>query len=302
MDRRPHRLVPRLAGNTITPELALEKRSRFGFGTFVALTMACAIALFVPGCTASGFRPTGAGPGPGAACDSCSAAEASPVASGRDAQAVAAAAAADGGQRSSNQPIMMDPARLAPQTVWNRGSGPNTNSPTSTETRSQAGAPAVNQGLILPNAASASASIGDNPAVKAILSRLEDLRGAWKQAIAEHAVDQAKALSEQLDSTEARLLAASAAVSGGAQTTNVYDLRGARVSQIVANGSKSGDGPGGAISAETGKVVGDSADKVVGATMMGPAEAPATGPPSGLSEPLPPLPPSPTTPAPELPK
>lgn len=281
--------VPSVVGHQLAPELAgAPPRAGVGWGTLITLLAVCALALLAPGCSSR--------PGPGATCDTCSTAEASPVASGEDAKAVAAAAAADGGQHAGSQPVMMDPARLAPQTVWNRGSGPNTNSPTSTETRSQAGAPAVNQGLILPNAATASASIGDNPAVKAILARLEDLRAAWKTAVERGQADLAKTISEQLDATEARLLAASSAASGGASTTNIYDLRGSRVSQIVANGSKSGDGPGGAISADTGKVVGDSADRVVGATMAGPAEPIPEGPASGL-----PVAPAPAAPA-EQPK
>ena len=224
------------------------------------------------------------GPAGTGECDACARAEVTPPAT--EGSGAAASAAADGGQRASNQPVMSDPARIQPQTVWNRGAGPNTNSPTSTDVRSQAGAPSVNQGLVLPTNAIASANAADSPAVKAVLERLADLRAAWKDAIARGAVDQAKALSDQMDVAEARLLSATASAGGG-QTTNVYDLRGARVSQIVANGSKSGDGPGGSISPDTATAVGGAADKVVDATMKGtPTEIPE-GPPSGLPAPTP---------------
>ena len=69
---------------------------------------------------------------------------------------------------------------------------------------------------------------------------------------------------------------------GAGGTTNVYDLRGARVSQIVANGSKSGDAPGGSIPADTATAVGAAADKVVDATMKGEPTVIPEGPPSGL--------------------
>lgn len=253
--------------------------------------LAALVAATLAGCTSAARRD----PGPGAACDECAVAEASPTVTGEDARAVSAAAAADGGQRAGSQPVQTDPGARGVNTVWNRGAGPNTNSPTTTETRSLAGAPAVNQGLILPNAASASAAIADNPAVKAILARLEILRVAWKEAVSRGDREGAKAIADQLDNAEGRLLAASASVAGGASTTNVYDLRGARVSQIVANGSKSGDGPGGAISADTGRVVSDGAAKTVESTMAGPDLAIPSGPVTGA-------PFAPVAPASELPR
>lgn len=246
----------------------------------IVLSAGALVLALASGC-ASGVRPTGrTGPAGDGSCDACTAAEVAPIARGDDARQAAAAAAATGGQEASNQPVMTDPARLQPQTVWNRGSGPNTNSPTSTDVRSQAGAPSVNQGLVLPTAATAHASVADNPAVRAVQERLADLRAAWKDAVARGAMDAAKALSEQMDTAEARLLSATAAAGGG-QVTNVYDLRGARVSQIVANGSKSGDGPGGAISPDTATAVGAATKDVVGSTMAGDTTIPA-GPPSGL--------------------
>lgn len=243
---------------------------------------ALAAALSLAGCT--GLTPGArTGPSGDGGCDGCALAEVQPTATGDHAGQATAAAAAAGGQRASNQPVMSDPARLQPQTVWNRGSGPNTNSPTTTDVRSQAGAPSVNQGLILPAQANAAANLADNPAVQAVQARLADLRAAWKDAVARGAMDTAAVLSAQLDTAEARLLAATASAGGGS-VTNVYDLRGSRVSQIVANGSKSGDGPGGAITPDTASAVGAATGDVLKSTMAGETTIPE-GPPSGLPTP-----------------
>lgn len=246
----------------------------------LSLSFAVLVAVGATACASGPRRLGGVGPGGDGSCDTCAATEVTPIANGDDARQAAAAAAATGGQEASNQPVMSDPVRLQPNTVWNRGAGPNTNSPTSTDVRSQAGAPSVNQGLVLPSSATASASVADNPAVKALLERLGDLRQAWKDAVGRGAMDTAATIGQAIDAAESRLLAASSAAGGGQHTT-IYDLRGARVSQIVANGSKSGDGPGGAITPDTATAVGAATKDVVGSTMAGDTTIPE-GPPSGL--------------------
>lgn len=244
------------------------------------LALAAALAAFVlPACTgALPSRYLGQN-GPGSAAD-CAPGEVpqSPA----DPAAPRVTAGADGGQKASSQPIQQDPGVRGVNTTWNRGSGPNTNSPTTTESRSQAGAPAVNQGLVIPTAASASANAADNPAVQAISARLSALRDAYATALSRGQTDVAREIALQMDAAEARLIAASVA-SGGGSVVNNYNFQNSRNSQIVANGSKSGDGPAGAIDAGTAAAVGKAADSAVRSTMNAPAE------------PLPP--PTPATPA-----
>ena len=187
----------------------------------------------------------------------------------------AAAAGARGGQEASNQPVQSDPGARGVHTTWNRGAGPVTANPVTTESRSQAGAPSVNQGLILPTSAFASAA--ESPAVKALLERAAVLRASLSDAIKRNDSLAIATLLGALDKIDERLITATAAATG--TVNNTYNLQGARVSQIVANGSKSGDGPGGAISPDTATAVGASADKVVGATMAGP-DAPVPAAPA----------------------
>lgn len=227
-----------------------------------ALVLAALLAAFVlPAC--AGFHGPRALNQPGPATD-CSVAP-DEVPATPDAQS-AAAAGARGGQEASNQPVQSDPGARGVHTTWNRGAGPVTANPVTTESRSQAGAPSVNQGLILPTSAFASAA--ESPAVKALLERAAVLRASLADAIKRNDSLAIATLLGALDKIDERLITATAAAGGS--TTNVYNLQGARVSQIVANGSKSGDGPGGAISPDTATAVGASADRVVGATMAGP--------------------------------
>lgn len=243
------------------------------------------LALVLSACTSALGRAGAPASGPGGTgeCDSCAQAEVSQPALAPG--GVAQAAAADGGQTASNQPTQRDPGARGIHTAINRGSGANTDSSVTSEVRSQAGAPSVNQGLILPTTATASASIADNPGVKAILSRLADLRAAWKDALARGNVELAGQLSTQIDTAEARLIAASAGASQGT-VYNVYDLRGSRNSQIVANGSKSGDGKGGAVDPEGADAIGRSAADVT-KNALGSEPAPV---PEGPASGLPPLP------------
>ena len=118
--------------------------------------------------------------------------------------------------------------------------------------------------------------------MKALLARADSLRAALADAIKRNDSLQIATLLGALDKIDERLVTATAAAGGS--TTNVYDLRGARVSQIVANGSKSGDGPGGAIAPDTAAAVGAAADKVVDATMRGEPTVIPEGPPSGTTE------------------
>lgn len=243
---------------------------------FPSLILAALFAAILPACSAAGFTGPRALNQPGPATDCATAANEVPEAPEASS---AAAAGARGGQEASNQPVQSDPGARGVNTTWNRGSGPNTNSPTTTETRSQAGAPSVNQGLILPTSAFANAA--ESPAVKALLARGETLRAALGDAIKRNDSLAIASITTALDRLDDRLVAATAAAGGS--TTNVYDLRGARVSQIVANGSKSGDGPGGSISPDTAAAVGSAADKVVDATMRGVPEVIPEGPATGTA-------------------
>jgi len=235
---------------------------------------AIASAVALTSCSAAGLHGPRWANQPGPSTDACGAPNEVPD---TPEAAAAAAAGARGGQEASNQPVQSDPGARGVNTVWNRGSGPNTNSPTTTESRSQAGAPSVNQGLILPTSAFASAA--ESPAVKALLARGETLRAALADAIKRNDAMAIASITTALDRLDDRLVAATAAA--GSPTTNVYDLRGARVSQIVANGSKSGDAPGGAIAPDTASAVGAAADRVVDATMRGTPETIPAGPPTG---------------------
>lgn len=307
MTKHPWRLVPSRDSLCIEPSIETRPPARRPAPAWASWLVVLALALaavFVPGC-ASGPRALGrTGPAGEGSCDRCALQETAPTVTAQDAASVAAAsAAARGGQEASNQPVMSDTARLQPATVWNRGSGPNSNSTASTDVRSQAGAPSVNQGLILPTSASAHAAVADNPGVKALVARLEDLRAAWRDAVKAGNQQLAASIDASIGAAEARLLAASTGASSGT-TWNVYDLRGSTNIQTVGNGSRSGDGPAGAMQPDAIAEFGKGAGGVVDAATKnrGPI---APGPVSGLP-PLPPAPeagaPTPAAPAPELPR
>lgn len=240
------------------------------------LSLVClSLIVQLAACAAGGFHGPKALNQPGPATDACSAPGEVPEAPEASS---AAAAGARGGQEASNQPVQSDPGARGTHVTWNRGAGPVTANPVTTESRSQAGAPSVNQGLILPTSAFASAA--ESPAVKALLERAAVLRASLSDAIKRNDSLAIATLLGALDKIDERLITATAAAGGS--TTNVYNLQGARVSQIVANGSKSGDGPGGAIAPDTAAAVGAAADKVVDATMRGVPETIPEGPPSGV--------------------
>lgn len=291
----PWRAARSADGLSVELELGEARRPSL-LSAVVVMAMAALIALFTPGC-ASGARGAGrTGPAGEGSCDQCALQEVAPAATAQDAATAAAAASARGGQEASNQPVMTDTVRLQPATVWNRGAGPNTNAPVSTDVRSQAGAPSVNQGLILPTSASAHAAIGDNPGVRAIVLRLEDLRAAWREAVSKGNVPLAAQLDQAIDATSARLLAASTGASSGT-TYNVYDLRGSTNIQTVGNGSRSGDGPAGAMQPEAIGAFGTGAAGVVESATKNRGAIPP-GPPSGLPAPAEPAAPA----APEVPR
>lgn len=243
------------------------------------------LALFFTACTMPGAG-VGAGRTRGPAVDDTSACgEVPPIPSVPD--GAAAAATAEGGQRASNQPVQMDPARIQPQTVWNRGAGPNTNSPTTSETRQLAGAPSVNQGLILPTSADARASAADNPAVAAITARLESLRRAYQQALDRGQAEAAAAISKSMDEAEVRLVSAVGAAAG--TTSNTYNLQNSVNTQTVANGATAG-GPGGDVGAPAPAA---ARARTLRAPGVAPIEMPAPPP-----EPITASPPTPALPAP----
>lgn len=142
-------------------------------------------------------------------------------------------ASASGGQRASNQPTQTDPGVRGTNTTWNRGSGPNTNSPTTTETRSQAGAPSVNQGLILPTEATVGG--GGSPAVTQAAENVRMLRTRLDRALETQAPN-TDAIAKMLSDAQSALASAEA----GSRPVVNYHLEHSVNSQTVANGSRSG--------------------------------------------------------------
>lgn len=213
--------------------------------------------------------------GPGAECDTCAGQEVAPAATGPFAQA--AGAAAEGGQRASNQPMMLDPARLAPVTNVNRGAGPLTASQANTEERSQAGAPSVTQGLVVPTSADARTGGGVSPVVASLQSYLDDLRASLKLALMDPAAPpgRVRELMDAINGTAG--LMAQAQASAQATTHNTYNFDGARIVQSVANGSNSGDGTT-AIDPAAAAAVGKPLEGAARSVMEAPGAAPA---PSG---------------------
>lgn len=246
----------------------MNTRSRFTF-----LSLAAALVLAAPALTACSssmgrLGPAGATAGPGTSCASADAEVAPPV---PGASSAAAAAAARSGQDASSQPVQTDPARIAPVTTWNRGSGANVNAGTSAENRSQAGAPAVNQGLVFPANAMANANSPQRAGVDALQEALRKLLEQYGKA--ENPTDRAQ-LWAAVDATMQRLEVATAGMAATGGTT--YNLQGARIVQVVANGSKSGDAPGDSLDPQNAKSIGEAAAKMIGNV----AGTPESGPPA----------------------
>lgn len=259
------------------------------------LALVAGIAL--PACS-SGLGTMAAGRGPGATCDPCSDVEAAPaVPPGQAGEVAQAAAAARSGQDASSQPVQTDPARIQPTVVWNRGSGPNVNAPASAENRSQAGAPAVNQGLVFPASAMASVDSPNARVLGTLQATLDRLMDAWT---AEKDPVLKAQLWASVDSTMNRL--AQAGSMGGAGQTSNYYFDGARIVQVVANGSKSGDGAGTAIDPSNAKNIGEATADMVRGVVTGedPAEL-RRGRDAAAGLPLTPAPPPAPAPAPGTP-
>lgn len=195
---------------------------------FWAVTAAILALLTLAACSS--------GPGPGAACDTCAVAEAS--ATGPFAEA--AAAAADGGQTASNQPIQQDPGARHVYTPVSRGTGNQSVTTTTNDPRSQAGAPSVNQGLILPTEANAATGGGVSPVVASLQGYIDDLRTQYKLAVMQGDHELEKRISDNIDRAISQMAQAQASTRG--VTNNTFNLQGSVNTQTVANGSNSGDG------------------------------------------------------------
>lgn len=198
-------------------------RFKFLFLIFAALAFA--------GCSTTG---------PGAACDPCATEEVSPSAEATGPLGQAAAASARGGQEASNQPVQSDPGARGVFTPISRGAGSQTATNTTNESRSQAGAPSVNQGVVLPTAADARTGGGVSPVVATLQGVVDDLRTQLKLAIMENNADKEARLTAALDRAISQM--AQAQASAQAQTVNNYHLENSVITQTVANGSASGDG------------------------------------------------------------
>ena len=241
--------------------------------------------LILAGCASSG---------PGVACSPCEQATAAADASGTSSQA--AAAAARGGQEASNNPQQGDNVPLKPLTVVSSGAGAATVNPTQTDTRSQAGAPSVNQGLVLPASADARTGGGVSPVVASLQSYIDDLRASLKMAMLDPTAppDKVNRIMEAINAAVGQM--AQAQASAQASTHNTFNLQGAVVTQTVANGSNSGDGQT-AIDPANAKALADGlleTVKAAGAARapLAPISAPAapdapSAPPAGAPQPEP---------------
>lgn len=235
-----------------------------------ALFLTLAAAAMLSAC--SSLNPTRSlGTGPGASCDTCATTEVAPALPPGTSGTLEAASARNG-QDASSQPVQTDPARIAPTTTLNRGSGPNVNAGVAQENRSQAGAPAVNQGLVFPASAMTSTDSPARAVVDSIQLTLRQLLEEHKAATDPSAKAQ---LWAAINTTMDRLAQATATAGHGGDT---YNLQGARIVQVVANGSKSGDAPGTAIDPENAKNIGAAAGDMVRNVLTGEGPAPAPEP------------------------
>jgi hypothetical protein len=187
---------------------------------------------------------------------------------------VSEAAAADGGQRSSNHPVQSDPGARGIHTVWTRG-GETTDSSSTIETRQQAGAPSVNQGLILPT--SAEAGGGGSQAVNEAAKTVASLRAALQLALAGNAPN-VDAISKMLSDAQTALANAEA----GARPVVTYNLQGSTSTQTVANGSAAGS-EGGSVSAPASRVRQPSGPSAPGAPAVIAPPEPAPAAPAAAS-------------------
>lgn len=191
------------------------------------------------------------GPGPGATgCDPCEAAAiAQPGAAG-------AAAAATGGQRSSQDPRATDTARISPNTVVGRGSGPTTSDVRSSEGRTVASGAGVTQGLQVPTSALAQAGARAVPQVvqqirsdiaamqadaRAILDDARCARAAGDPDAANALMQEYRELVRTISAMQDRLAVAE---SGSASRVYmIYNQQGQRVVQSVVSGTDAAPTP-----------------------------------------------------------
>lgn len=226
--------------------------------------------------------------GPGVECDPCAQAEASSGATAAAPFAQAAAASASGGQRASNQPTMTDPGARGVFTPVSRGAGSQTANQTTHEQRSQAGAPSVNLGLVLPTEASASAGGGVSPVVASLQSYIDDLRASLKLALMDPTTPQGRVqeLMAAINTAVGQMAQAQASTQGA--VTNHYHFTGARIVQSVANGSSAGDSPTTAIDPDAARAVGQPLSEATRAVMAGePPPEPVPAPDSPSPSPSP---------------
>lgn len=240
--------------------------------------------------------------GPGVGCDTCARTEAQPM---HDAwpypyapdAAASSSASATGGQRSASQPIQSDPTRITPLTTWNRGAGANTATNTVNDTRSQSGAPSVNQSLIADAVAGASSQAESagacgsgggyiSPAVVQIERTLDELREQLRLAATP---EERAPIREEIRHYLDRLVTASADTRKTVEIT--YHMEGQRVIQVVANGSKSGDPSGSAIDPEAATAIANAMSGAAqlnqGAPSVAPLDLPPPEPPvASMSAPL----------------
>lgn len=195
------------------------------YGTWAALVA----ALLLTGC----LTPR---PGPGADCDPCAQAEATPVGAGSS----AAAAAASGGQRANQAPFAEDTARLAPQTTIGRGQGATTSSSQDSESRHVASGGAQNLGVVLPTEANAATLGGVSPAVQEAAMTVKAARDAYQMAACSPTTttERLRFLAEQLSSAQAALNAAQAGSQVQYVTNN--NFQGSRVQQFGVSTSATG--------------------------------------------------------------
>ena len=249
------------------------------------------LALPLAGCTAAGIAPSRALGQAGAAADDHSACNEIPQSPADP--TLKQNASAEGGQRNTYQPTQDDPGARNINTVWARG-GPASSTPTSTDTKSQATGPAVNQGLILPTSATNGANPADNPAVAAITARLAMLRAQYATALSHGQPDLAASIATQMDGAEARLTAAVSASVG--EVTNNFNFQNSVNTQTVGAGSHSGGDGSDPVSTTRGLKSEGPPAGAVDRAFNGPAKdgppapAPVTPPADSCQPPAPPTP------------
>ena len=244
---------------------------------FLPLLLAIAATTITIGCQS----------GPGNNCTPC---EAIPAATATAAPfGEATAAAAKGGQEASNQPQQQDPARINPNTMASSGSGAATWTKQDSETRSQAGAPSVNQGLLLPTSADARAGGGGgvSPLLASLQRQQDVLLSLLEKEYGNPMADPVRRveLQKSLDSLNALMAQAQASSNGLTTINNTYNLQNSRNVQTVANGSNSGDGQTAIDPAVAREIAGPTAETAK-AALNGPATPESPESPEPVAPPV----------------